>query len=115
MSQFRRPVMFSWNSMGGYVRGQWVPGARIEREFMASVQPMSMQDVAAMPEGERFGQMVKVYTDAEEIPVHQFSQDRIELTYNGFQWVVIADEWHGGDVISHRKLVARRVVTETSE
>ena len=68
-----------------------------------------------MPEGERHGQMIKAYFDDDTVPVHQFSQDRIELTHAGFQWVVISDEWHNSDVISHRKVVARRIVTETHE
>ena len=115
MSQFRKPVMFSWNQPGRYERGQWQPGARIEREIEASVQPMSMQDIADMPEGERHGQMIKAYFDDDTVPVHQFAQDRIELTHGGFQWVVISDEWHASDVINHRKVIARRVVTETHE
>nr|DAW80792.1 MAG TPA: hypothetical protein [Caudoviricetes sp.] len=107
--------MFSWNQPGRYERGQWQPGARVEREIEASVQPMSMQDIADMPEGERHGQMVKTYFDDDSVPIHQFGQGRIELTHGGFQWVVISDEWHAGDVINHRKVIARRVVTETRE
>nr|DAV48995.1 MAG TPA: Minor capsid protein [Caudoviricetes sp.] len=112
MSQFRQPVQFKWRGTGRYEYGRWVPGAEVERDIEASVQPMSMQDVADMPEGERFGQMVKVYTDDDSIPVHQFSQDRVTFTWRGFEWVVISDESHFSGVIDHRKLIARRVVTE---
>ena len=115
MSQFRKPVMFSWNHPGRYERGRWVPGDRVEREIQASVQPMSMRDIADMPEGERHGQMIKVYFDDDTVPVHQFGQDRIELTHAGNQWVAISDERHNSDVISHRKVVARRIVTEAHE
>lgn len=112
MSQFRQPVLFRWNSPGRYEFGRWVPGRAIERDVLASVQPVTMQDIADMPEGERHGQMVKVYTADAEIPVHQFSQDRVTFAWGGFEWVVIADECHCSGVIEHRKLVARRVVTE---
>lgn len=115
MSQFRVPVQFKWAKPGRYEYGRWVPGATVERDIEASVQPMSMQDVNDMPEGERHGQMVKVYTDDDTIPVHQLSQDRVTFMWREFEWVVISDEAHFGGVIDHRKLIARRVVVEEQQ
>ena len=110
MSQFRVSVMFHWTQPGRYERGQWVAGAVVDREIEASVQPVAMQDISDLPEGERFGQMVKVYTDDDTIPVHGYGQERVTITWRGQEWIVISDEAHFGGVIDHRKLIARRVV-----
>ena len=133
MSQFRKPVMFSWNQPGRYERGQWQPGARVEREIEASVQPMSMQDIADMPEGERHGQMVKTYFDDDSVPIHQLGQGRIELTH-AVPFTVKRGENYDTQLAAARKQLlaalergvqpqlavdtcrdARRVVTETHE
>ena len=106
---FRVPVMFKWAQPGRYERGQWAPGAVVEHEVQSSVQPMSMQDIADMPEGERHGQMVKVYMDDDSVPVHGYGQDRVTFTWRDQEWIVISDEAHFMNVIEHRKLVARRV------
>jgi len=107
MSQFRRAIPFWWEDVGGYVKGRWQAGKRVDRQVMASVQPMSYTDVHDLPEGERFGQMVKVYTSDDSIPVHGHDQRRVRFTWRGKQWIVIADEAHFMGVIEHRKLIAR--------
>lgn len=102
--------MFKWTQPGRYERGQWVSGAAVEREIEASVQPVAMQDINDLPEGERFGQMVKAYLDDDSVPVHGYGQDRVTFTWRDQEWIVISDEAHMMNVIEHRKLIARRVV-----
>lgn len=102
--------MFKWTNPGRYERGQWVAGAVVERDIEASVQPVAMQDINDLPEGERFGQMVKVYMDDGSVPVHGYGQDRVTFVWRDQEWIVISDEAHFMGVIEHRKLIARRVV-----
>lgn len=107
---FRVPVMFKWAQTGRYERGTWVPGVTVEKEIEASVQPVAMQDINDLPEGERFGQMVKIYLDDDSVPVHGYGQERVMLMWRDQEWIVISDEAHMMNVIEHRKLIARRVV-----
>ena len=61
---FRKPQTIKRTVPGSYVNGVFVEGTESTISIMASVQPMSGEDIVAVPEGRRASDMVKLYTDA---------------------------------------------------
>lgn len=62
---FRKLQNIKRTAPGTYVNGVFVEGAETTLTIMASVQPLSDQDLVAVPEGRRESDMVKIYTDTD--------------------------------------------------
>ncbi len=62
---FRKPQTIKRTIPGSYVNGVFVEGSESTVSIMASVQPMSGEDIVAVPEGRRASDMVKLYTDSD--------------------------------------------------
>lgn len=98
--------------------GIWVEGnSEGEITIKASVQPLNMQETAALAEGERTMNTVKIYTSTELYPAKEGiggrrPQEPDLLLWNGKRWRVIACAAYQSGVISHYKAYAQEVDDE---
>lgn len=108
---FRKTTILLRESVGTYINGVWVAGARSSINIMASAQPVVMgQDLQALPEGRYLSDVMKFYTN-----------DRLQITAQGegIQPDIIVHEGYGYEltsiftnqsgVINHYKYVGIKV------
>lgn len=105
---FRKPFTIKRTVAGAYVNGVYVEGAESTITIQASVQPVSGQDLVAIPEGRRASDMVKVYTSEDlfcqgDAGTGQ-SPDRI--VYLGKDYEIYTKDVNQNGVIPHYKYFA---------
>ena len=114
MSSFRKPYMILREGSGSYVMGEYVPGARSTATIMASVQPVKAgQDMQALPEGRRLGDMRKIYTSTPLQVTGTGVQPDI-IVSGGYGYEIVDMDVNQSDVINHYKYTAAKVLTFTS-
>jgi len=80
---------------GQYVKGKWHEGDETELSIKASVQPATIKEMEALPEGRRTGSVIKIYSDTLLQSAMQ-GEDEQEptspdtLTWAGAEWEVVA-------------------------
>ncbi|MGN6701458.1 MAG: hypothetical protein ACTHKB_00665 [Burkholderiaceae bacterium] len=95
---------------GSYVRGAWTAGAASLHVIRASVQPVAGVDAAALPEGKRAQDAIKIYTSfavqagSEETGM---PPDRINWRESAYECLSV-EPWQSG-VVPHFKAIFHRV------
>lgn len=105
---FRKPFTVKRTVAGSYVNGVYVEGAESTITIQASVQPVSGQDLVAIPEGRRASDMVKVYTSDDLFGQGDAGsgQSPDRLTYRGKDYEIYSKEVRQMDIIPHYKMYA---------
>lgn len=101
---FRKPQAITRIGAGEYVNGVFVPGVESTIVILASVQPVTAQDIATPPEGKRLSDYVKIYTSSELQVLNEVAGlEPDQLVWRGHTYECTSgDQWQNG-VISHRK------------
>ena len=105
---FRKPFSVKRTVAGSYVNGVYVEGAETTITIQASVQPVSGQDLVAIPEGRRASDMVKIYTDSDLFGQGDAGsgQSPDRLTYRGADYEIYTKDVNQSGVINHYKYYA---------
>lgn len=105
---FRKPFTIKRTVAGSYVNGVYIEGAESTFDIMASVQPVSGQDLVAIPEGRRASDMVKIYTDADLFGQGDAGsgQSPDRLVWRGKDYEIYTKDVNQSDVINHYKYYA---------
>lgn len=105
---FRKPFSVKRTVAGGYTNGVYVEGAESTITIQASVQPVSGQDLVAIPEGRRASDMVKIYTDSDLFGQGDAGtgQSPDRLVYRGKEYEIYTKDVNQSDVIPHYKMFA---------
>jgi len=90
---------------GAYVDGVWVAGVRSSGAIYASVQPIVQgQDMQALPEGRRWSDYVKVYTDTKLQTVEDGNGVQPDfVVHEGWAYELVSAFPYRSGVISHYK------------
>lgn len=111
MSHFRKAFTIERQAPGTFVNGKPVPGAITNMTIMATVQPLSGDEILLMPEGERKSQYVTIFTDtllnAPSTSPVGFYADTI-LAFGQKYKVLVVEPWQS-DVINHYKCKAIKI------
>jgi len=90
MMSFRKPQTVKRFAGGRYVKGRWVADEESETlQIMASVQPVTNDDMQNLPEGKRIERAVKIYTD-ELLRVEGTDEQGDVILWQGREYRVIA-------------------------
>lgn len=109
MSSFRKPYTIQRPATGSYVNGVWVAGAATNVAIMATIQPVTGEDMKTLPEGRRLSDYVKVYTSTEVFPVSETIQQPDQLVWRGSTYECISVDVRQMDVIAHYKAIFSKV------
>lgn len=116
MSSFRKPFTVRRRSPGTRINGRWVEGQESTLTIMASVQPLKLSEMEALPEGRRQSTAVKVYTSerlygarAERDGQPGCSPDILE--YMGADYEIVGVSPYQSGIIPHYKAFAVEVGT----
>ena len=114
MSSFRKPYNVIRRSPGSYVDGYWVEGTENTIAIKASVQPLKVNEIEALPEGKRSSAAVKIYSDSKLLPAKQATKMTIAtsadlLQYADSTWEIVACATYQSGVIPHYKAYAVEV------
>jgi len=111
MSSFRKPYTVNRTAPGSYVAGNWVAGAASTVSIMATIQPVSDQDLKALPEGTRSSDVVKIYTDTVLYTVEDqgTNQQPDRITWFGHVYEITSKSVRQMGVINHYRFWATKV------
>lgn len=115
MSGMRRPVVVKRQAAGFYdANGRWQEGTTSQLTMMASVQPLKVSEMQALPEGRRSSSAVKVYTDtlllrAEEETAAAPAQNPDIITWQSRTYEVVDCLIYQSGIIPHYKALAVEV------
>jgi hypothetical protein len=112
-----RPYMFRRFGPGRYVSGQWVDGDEViptdedgnETSFSmtASVQRLTPQETAAMPEGQRSSEWIKVYTGTQLLRADESERTKGDVVlFHGREYEVKKIEDWTDTELPHYKALA---------
>lgn len=93
--------------------GNWQAGGEMEKiTIKATVQPLGMDEVDTLPEGDRAMHAVKIFTDTELFPSKQAAAGRTaleadQLVYRERLYKIVACEAYQSGVINHFKAYAK--------
>ena len=89
-----------------YVNGKAVPGSTATSTIVASIQPLSGQEMLLLPEARRTSQAVVIYTATPlRVANSVAGLDADIITYSGSDYEILSCEPWQSDVISHYKAV----------
>ncbi len=103
---FRLPQTITRFAAGTTVKGRYTAGASSTLTILASVQPISGEDLKPLPEGRRLDDYVKVYTDSN-LQTLPSQPDR--LTWRGHTYECISVDVRQMGVINHYKYIFSKV------
>lgn len=117
MSGFRSSRVVLREAVGSYIAGVWVPGARSVTSCQASIQPVKdNRDMEALPEGRRYSDAVRVYTDALLTVTADAENVQPDLiVFNGYCYEVVAKDANQNNVINHNRYIAVRLMPFTTD
>lgn len=106
---FKQSFHVLHEAAGSYVSGVFVPGARTVITILASIQPITAQDMITAPEGRRITDIVKIYSDTylQESDTGTNIQPDL-VVWRGYAYEVHATEVRQMGVINHYKITATR-------
>lgn len=106
---FRQSYPVLTETPGGYVSGLFTSGVRALSTVLASIQPVTGEDMITAPEGRRIQDMVKIYTATPLTQaVEATGQQPDIVVWQGYGYEVTSiDVWQSG-VIPHYKIIATR-------
>lgn len=95
---------------GSYVAGAWVDGALTEDLITVSVQPVSGEDLARLPEGVRTRDSIRLFTDDDLRTANEASGYAADQVEHDDEWyeVVAVDSFSMGQM-DHLEVLAFRV------
>jgi hypothetical protein len=94
---------------GSYVSGVCTSGAKFASSILASIQPVTEQDLITAPEGRRISDMIKIYTDAPLQEGGEGANLQPDLiVWRGYAYEVNSVSVRQMDVINHYKIYATR-------
>ena len=107
---FRAFKTYLTESPGAYMNGVWLSGTRSEGTIYASVQPaMQGQDMQALPEGRRWSDFAKIYTDTRLNVVEDGEGVQPDfVVHEGWGYELVSLFAHRSGVINHYKYIAVR-------
>lgn len=108
MSGFRTYRLILTETAGSYVNGLWVRGTRGSQSVLASVQPITRQEMESLPEGRRLSDHFKIYSDTQ-LKVTDDGGDNIQpdlLVFDGNAYELVTRLAYQSNVISHYKYIA---------
>lgn len=113
MSSFRKPITVLRTSPGAYgADGNWVEGTQTTLTLAMSVQPLSVEEMDALPEGRRNSKSVKIYSGDELLPADQTSGQNADIVvWIGKNYEVVGCNPYQMGVIPHYKSYAVEVTT----
>lgn len=107
---FRSKQIISRNTAGAYVSGGFVEGITTSFQIDASVQPMTGEDMKALPSGKRISDYVKAYTDtALQVTGETLGLVGDRLTWRGHTYECIGVDVRQMGAINHYKYVFSRI------
>lgn len=109
---FRKPCQIIRKSEGGYTDGKWVVGEETTIDIIASVQPLSKQQIQLFSEGRSSTEMYAVFTNFELQTVKEDNPD--VFLCRGNRYEVLTCEPHQSGVIDHYKAVISKVATNAN-
>jgi hypothetical protein len=103
-----RTYTFSRTGAGAYVDGNWVAGAGSGTfDMAASIQRLTPQETAALPEGQRTSEWIRIYTPTQLQRTNESLKLKGDLVnYNGRQYEVMKIENWTETRIQHYKALA---------
>ena len=111
---FRRKIAYMRRT-GGHMDedGYWQTGEEKQGEIFASVQPLNIREIEAMPEGQAKTSAVKLYTSEPLRTAIQGTQQEADIVlWQGKRYVVTDCILYQSGVISHYKIIAREDAKE---
>lgn len=107
---FRKPQTITRTTAGAYVNGLFVPGTPSSITIQASVQPVTGEDIKALPEGRRLDDYVKVYTDSDlQVLQESTGKQPDKLSWRGHTYECISADVRQMSVINHFKYIFSKV------
>jgi hypothetical protein len=112
---FRRPFIIMRPAPGEYIAGEYEEGPPEEIAISASVQPLRMSEQQSLPDGQRTGEAVKIYSDERLYPALQEGDGQTarradRLIYDRREWEIVACSQYQSGVINHYKSYAIRSI-----
>lgn len=107
MSFFKKPLILTRREVGSFVDGIFEQGASSQITIHASVQPISSQDRAVLPEGIRENSRYVLFTSDSVRSSNKDTKlppDEIEIDDRQYT-VLLVESWANG-LIEHRRVVA---------
>ena len=112
MNSFRKPVIISQITGGGFVNGRYVEGSTANISILASVQPADSRDISRtiemLPEGRRVTELYRLYTNVRLNTLTNGENPDI-ATVDGGQFEVIAEANWSNNVINHYKYIINKI------
>jgi len=106
---FRKTFTVLTETPGGYVAGLFVPGTRATASLLASIQPVTGEDMVTAPEGRRIQDMVKIYSSTPlQQAVEATGQQPDIVVWQGYGYEVTSMDVRQMDTIPHYKIIAAR-------
>lgn len=106
---FRQPVTVTRAGQGAWVEGVWVPGSEETLSVLASIQPVTPEDLQMLPEGRRLDARYALFSDTELNGALEGSgQDPDRVTLFGEDHEIAAVGRWRNNVINHYRYVALR-------
>lgn len=111
MTSFRKPYTINRTAPGSYVNGEWVSGSATTVSIMATVQPVSDQDLINLPAGTRSSDMVKIYTATDLYTVEDKgeNQEPDRMTWLGNVYEITSKSVRQMGLINHYRYFATKV------
>jgi len=105
---FRKPFTAKRVTAGTYVNGVFVPGTNSTFTIQASIQPLSDIDLSTLPEGQREGDLIKLYTDTElyGIGAAGSGQEPDKVVWQGSDYTISSKSVRQMGIISHFRYFA---------
>lgn len=112
---FRQAFDALHEAAGSYVNGIYTAGAKTVSSVVASIQPVTEQDMITPPEGRRLSDMVKIYTDSDLQVTEEGSNLQPDLVvWRGYAYEINSASVRQMGVINHYKYFATRRMSAPS-
>lgn len=95
---------------GVYVNGLWVDGKWQAFKFYASLQPMGPRDFQLLPEGDRFKDTRKLYTETKLLVGSVNKKQAADLVCIDGEWYQVrqVEDWNNHLNLKHYKVIVIR-------
>lgn len=109
---FRKKIVYIRRT-GGHIDddGYWQTGEEKQGEIFASVQPLNIREIEAMPDGQAKTSAVKLYTSEPLLTAVQGKRQEADIVLWQGKRYVVTDCIPYQSIISHYKIIAREEAT----
>lgn len=112
MSSFKKATPVTRKTPGSFGddTGRWTPGQSSTLSIRMSIQPLRVDEIDALPEGQRSKRAVKIYAEAELLTADQDTgQEADTIAWLGKSWEIVGCAPYQMGVIPHYKALAVEV------